>query len=57
MNIKEFKQETLEPDDKSVYEDYLAEEDSIQKNFLKAVLTYKIQTRQQGLIKSDEFII
>ncbi|MCI6871183.1 hypothetical protein [Streptococcus hyointestinalis] len=57
MNIKEFKQVTLELDDKSVYEAYLAEEDSIQKNFLKAVLTYKIQTRQQGLIKSDEFII
>lgn len=57
MTIEELKQETLEMDDKLVFEAYLAEKDPIQKAFLKSVMTLKMQTKQQELIQSEEFIL
>lgn len=57
MNLEELKKSTLELDDKSVFDAYCSEKNPIQKDFLKAILTYKMQTRQQEVIKFEEFVI
>ena len=57
MTIEELKQQTLELDDKLVFEAYVAEKDPIQKAFLKFVMTFKMQTKQQELINSEEFVL
>ena len=57
MTIEELKQQTLELDDKLVFEAYVAEKDPIQKAFLKYVMTFKMQTKQQELINSEEFVL
>ena len=57
MTIEELKQQTLELDDKLVFEAYVAEKDPIQKAFLKSVMTFKMQTKQQELINSEEFVL
>ena len=57
MTIEKLKQQTLELDDKLVFEAYVAEKDPIQKAFLKSVMTFKMQTKQQELINSEEFVL
>lgn len=57
MTIEELKQQTLELDDKLVFEAYSNEKDIVQRDFLEAILIYKMQTRQREVIQSEEFTI
>ena len=57
MTIEELKQQTLELDDKLVFEAYSNEKDFVQRDFLEAILIYKMQTRQREVIQSEEFTI